>query len=114
MISCACLLIRQCVAFLWDLLVFDLPEAIGIPQRLIKEELSDRHIARTLQCCRSKVGELQELPKEIPQQVIPMSVAPDWTHSMEWQSVAKEVSKGFEIKRIWEERVGQKTRYSHF
>lgn len=86
-------------------------------QRLIGEGLSDRQIARTLRCRRTRVRDIREhgerfggavvlAPQEPPE--------PAWASRVEWTAVTSEISRGFEIKRIWEERAAEATSYSNF
>lgn len=88
-------------------------------QRLIAGGLSDRQIARTLRCRRSRVREIRGLGKSLGEafQLAPPPEPsdPPWVLQLEWSSILSEIKRGFEIKRIWEERVGSSvTSYSNF
>lgn len=86
-------------------------------QRLIEEGLSDRQIARTLRCRRSRVREIRELGGTAGQVIaaLPAEVLePAWASRVEWTAVVDEIGRGFEIKRIWEERAADATGYSNF
>jgi hypothetical protein len=39
---------------------------------------------------------------------------PAWTSRVEWQAVTSEIGRGFELKRIWEERAAHATGYPNF
>lgn len=86
-------------------------------QRYIQEGRSDREIARTLRCRRTRVREIRELGDAAAQAIagLPAGAAePAWTTRVEWTSVTSEISRGFEIKRIWEERAATATGYPNF
>lgn len=96
-------------------------ERINEIKRLIKEGQSDRQIARVLHCRRSLVKGLRGADtEEAPEGTIcalmapPLSPAPPWTDQVVWPVVLEEIGRGFEIKRIWEERAGSATGYSNF
>lgn len=84
--------------------------------RLIGEGLSDRQIARVLKCRRTKVRDVRGLGSAAPAALSAASalVAPPWTDLVEWESVLSEIGRGFEIKRVWEERVAAATSYPNF
>lgn len=86
-------------------------------QRLIGEGLSDRQIARTLRCRRTRVRDIRE-HGELFGGAITLAphepTEPAWATRVEWSAVVGEIERGFEIKRIWEERVESATSYSNF
>lgn len=86
-------------------------------QRLIIEGHSDREIARTLHCRRSRVREIRELGAAAAQTIAIEKVVeaePAWALLVEWAAVESEIRRGFELKRIWEERAEAATSYSNF
>lgn len=86
-------------------------------QRYIEEGLSDRQIARTLRCRRTRVREIRELGETAGPaiaQLAPEASEPPWVHRVEWTAVIAEIGRGFELKRIWEERAAQATGYPNF
>lgn len=86
-------------------------------QRYIHEGLSDRQIARTLHCRRTRVREIRELGETAGQTITalpPETAEPAWASRVEWTAVTSEIGRGFEIKRIWEERAATATSYSNF
>lgn len=86
-------------------------------KRCFQDGLSDRQIARSLRCRRSFVREIREQGADAalkPGAVAGAPVDPAWVHQVEWQVVIEEIGRGFELKRIWEERVSKVTGYSNF
>jgi transposase len=86
-------------------------------QRLIAEGHSDRQIARTLRCRRTRVGEIRELGTAAVQALSVEKVAdsePAWALLVDWTAVEGEIRRGFELKRIWEERAASLTSNSNF
>jgi len=82
----------------------------------IEDGLSDRQIARALKCRRSRIRELRNA-EFAPNAETPIhldSLEPAWAARVEWQAVLEEVGRGFELKRIWEERVSPATGYPNF
>jgi len=86
-------------------------------QRLIGEGLSDRQIARTLRCRRTRVRDIREHGKQFGGAIVlqPQEpLEPAWAQRVAWTAVIEEIGRGFELKRIWEERVGPVTTYPNF
>lgn len=89
-------------------------------QRLIDEGLSDRKIARALRCRRARVAEIRTMgPAAQPAFVSavmtpPVPEAPLWATTVPWEAVIDEIGRGFELKRIWEERAASLTGYPNF
>ncbi len=88
-------------------------------QRLIDEGLSDRKIARALRCRRNRVAEIRSLGPAaqagfVSAVMTPHPQDPAWASTLEWAAVLDEVGRGFEIKRIWEERAASLTSYPNF
>ncbi len=85
-------------------------------QRLMSEGLSDRQIARTLRCRRSRIREVRELGPAACQVIAAPAVAiePGWSAGIEWSAVLDEIGRGFEIKSVWDERAGTATTYPNF
>lgn len=85
-------------------------------QRLIQEKLSDRQIAKALCCRRSRVAEIRQLGAEAVKTLTlpPAASEPPWADQIVWPVVLDEIGRGFEIKRIWEERVATVTSYPNF
>lgn len=86
-------------------------------QRLIRLGHSDRQIARTLRCRRTRIGEIRELGADAVRAIAIEQVAeaePAWAMLIEWSAVETEIRQGFELKRIWEERAKEATSYSNF
>lgn len=86
-------------------------------QRLIGEGLSDRQVARTLRCRRTRVRDIREHGENFGGAVVltPQDPPePAWASRVEWAAVVSELGRGFEIKRIWEERAKDVTSHSNF
>lgn len=89
-------------------------------QRYIDEGLSDRKIARALRCRRRKVAEIRAMGPAAQAAFVsavmtpPAPEAPGWATGVPWEAVLEEVGRGFEIKRIWEDRAGDLTSYPNF
>jgi transposase len=87
-------------------------------QRLIREDLSDRKIARILHCRRTTVRAIreEELKREKLQkiQVNSGQLPPAWTLKVDWKAVEGEIKRGFENIRIWEEYAQDLTSHSNF
>ncbi len=85
-------------------------------QRLIGEGLSDREIARTLRCRRTRVRAIRDLGHAAAQTITAPARAPtpDWATRVEWRAVEQEMIRGFELKRIWDDRVSPATTYPNF
>lgn len=82
-------------------------------RRLIIEGLSDRAIARALQCRRAKVAEIRSggavhpaTPKEIE--------LPLWANQVDWEEVKRELGYKHPLKFVWEEKASGLTTYSNF
>lgn len=43
-----------------------------------------------------------------------MEAEPAWAAAIEWPPVLEEIGRGFEIKRVWEERIEGRTSYANF
>lgn len=85
-------------------------------QRKIALGLSDRDIALAHRCRRSSVGEIRVLGTDAVRMLSigPPTDDPAWTERVVWQSVLDEISRGFAIKSIWEERASSLTGYQNF
>lgn len=85
-------------------------------QRLINEGQTDRFIARALKCRRTKVAEVREAGALRPAAALVTAVetAPLWTERVDWAGVLRDISEGFELKRIWEEKALTLTSHSNF
>ncbi len=91
-------------------------ERIEEIRRYIEQGLSDRVIAHTMRCRRSKIRAVRELESAAAAALTTSTVAsdPDWALGLEWTAILEELGRGFEIKRIWEERAQNVTSYSNF
>jgi transposase len=92
-------------------------ERVQEVQRLIGEGLSNRQIARVLKMRRERVGEIRGMEREEAIRALsapPAMEVPFWALSIAWPQVVEEIGRGFEIKRIWEERAQAVTSYSNF
>ncbi|NGZ61357.1 MAG: hypothetical protein CV081_12770 [Nitrospira sp. LK265] len=89
-------------------------------QRLIDEGLSDRKIARALRCRRRRVAEIRSMGPAAQAPFVsavmtpPAPHEPAWATVIEWAAVLDEIGRGYEIKRIWEERAASLTGYPNF
>lgn len=85
-------------------------------QRLIREGHTDRFIARSLKCRRTKAAEVRRAGAEVPASafVTAVQTVPLWTERVDWASVLEDVGGGFELKRIWEEKAREITSYTNF
>lgn len=85
-------------------------------QRLIGLGHTDRFIARSVKCRRTKVAEVRRAGAEIPASAFATVVetVPLWTERLDWAAVLKDVGEGFELKRIWEEKAREITSYPNF
>jgi len=85
-------------------------------QRLIREGHTDRFIARSLKCRRTKAAEVRRAGAEVPASAFATVVqtVPLWTERVDWASVLEDVGDGFELKRIWEEKAREITSYTNF
>jgi transposase len=84
-------------------------------QRLIDQNLSDREIARTLNCRRKTAAVVRQglfqksdVGKTNPKQ------PPVWAAAIHWGDVEKDLKKGFEIYFIWEAYAKEVVSYSYF
>lgn len=92
-------------------------EGVEDVRRYIQEGLSDRQIARAMRCRRSRVKALRVLGAASPSAIAVMpqpEADPAWATGLEWKVIFEELGRGFEIRRIWEERVQGATTYSNF
>lgn len=88
-------------------------------QRLLKQGRSVREISRVLQCRKQTVIDVKKnllTPEHLQavQQTHSVKVPPTWTMELDWQLIEKEVRKGFELKRIWEDYAANVTSNSNF
>lgn len=87
-------------------------------QRLIREDLSDRQIARILHCRRTTVRKIreQELKQDKLKEIHMRSghLPPVWTLKVHWNAVEAEFKRGYENVRIWEEYARDLTSHSNF
>ena len=70
-------------------------------QRLIAEGHSDRQIARTLRCRRTKVSDIRELGAAAVQALAVEKVndaEPTWALVVDWTAVEGEIRRGFEVR----------------
>lgn len=89
-------------------------------ERLIKLGLTDRKIATTLHCRRKLVSEVRSKRfssaglKEFKAEAKKQKEQPIWQVGLDWSSIEKEISKGYEIKKIWTELAADLTSYANF
>lgn len=86
-------------------------------QRLIAQGHTDRFIARSVKCRRTKVAEVRKAGPEVPAAIFAKPIVeapPIWTERVDWESVLKDIGEGFELKRIWEENAQETTSYTNF
>jgi transposase len=88
-------------------------------ERLIKNGLSDRAIARSLKCRRALVAGVrggQVVGDKILSGMLAPKVPPlrPWVESVRWAAVERDIRDGHQIKRIWEEVAGSSTSHSNF
>lgn len=87
-------------------------------RRYIEQGLSDRQIARAMKCRRAKIREIRELGAAAPTALVTVAAAgatdPEWATGLEWAAILEELGRGFEIRRIWEERAEGVTSYANF
>lgn len=87
-------------------------------ERLIKAGQSDRKIAKSLRCRRTLAASIRN--KLINQAQIAHALSdadkspPLWAAEIDWDAVEKDILKGHQIKRIWEEVADGKTSSSNF
>jgi len=82
-------------------------------QRLIGEGRSDRQIARSLKCRRTKVAEIRR--GEATDPAVPkIFKGPVWTEQIDWKSVIEELGYKHALKFIWEEKAQSITTYCNF
>lgn len=87
--------------------------------QLLKVESSDRKVARIIGCRRSLVKNLRglsgnELEQKLKLRSAHTAPSPDWSMIVNWSEVQSLITKGFELKRIWEESAQEQTTYSNF
>ena len=88
-------------------------------ERLIKNGLSDRAIARSEKCRRSLVKAIRagEVTSEQVAQALGRTDArpqPVWVLGVDWEGVERDIRDGHQIKRIWEEVAESSTSSSNF
>lgn len=85
-------------------------------QRLLAQGHTDRFIARSVKCRRTKVAEVRRAGETVPASAFATLVetVPLWTEQLDWATILKEVGEGFELKRIWEEKAKESTSYPNF
>lgn len=83
-------------------------------RRLIEAGKSDRFIAKALGCRRSKVSRIRLGADQIEDVNKVSLAAPLWVEQVDWDTVLGEVGRGFEIKKIWEEKSAHVTTYPNF
>lgn len=82
--------------------------------RLIEAGKSDRFIAKALGCRRNKVSRIRLGQDQVEDVGKATPLAPLWTDQVDWENVIRDVGRGFEIKKIWEEKSSQLTTYPNF
>ena len=88
-------------------------------KRLIEQKRSIKEIASTLHCRKQTVIDVKKnlLTPEMlleAQRQGQTRVPPGWALSLVWEPIEKEIGKGFELKKIWEEYAASSTSYSNF
>jgi transposase len=88
-------------------------------QRLLGQKRSIQEIATTLHCRKQTVIDVKKnllTPKMLleAQQKGQTRLPPSWSLNVDWDAIQKEIGKGFEVKRIWEEYSASNTSYSNF
>jgi transposase len=87
-------------------------------QRLIQEGFGDRKIARSLHCRRTLVAAVRagEITEEMlnRSKQIENKCPPAWVLKVNWTAVEKDISGGFQLKRIWEDSAEELTSHSNF
>ncbi len=87
-------------------------------ERLITSGLSDRKIAKVLQCRRTYVADIRK--KQVTQDLISRAKQPEnrlppgWALQVDWDSVERDIRDGHQIKRIWEEAAQSLTSHPNF
>lgn len=88
-------------------------------QRLLNQGRSTREIAKVLRCRKQTVIDVKnriltpehlEAIKKASLKRLPSG----WALGLDWESIEKEINKGFELKRIWEEYGATVTSHSNF
>lgn len=82
-------------------------------KRLISEGLSDRSIARSMNCRRSKVAEIRTGKADHPATPKELSL-PLWANQVDWEEAKREVGFKHPLKFIWEEKAQGLTTYPNF
>lgn len=84
-------------------------------QRLIEAGKSDRFISRAVGCRRSKISRIRQgLDKVQDVGKSALIATPLWVEQVDWKTVLSEIGRGFEIKKIWEEKAAPLTTYPNF
>jgi len=88
-------------------------------QRLLNQGRSTREISRVLQCRKQTVIDVKKnllTPKllQAAKQTNQVRLPPAWAIELDWQVIEKEIHRGFELKRIWEEYAANVTSNSNF
>lgn len=83
-------------------------------RRLIEAGKSDRFIAKALGCRRNKVSRIRTGADQIEDLSKTNQTAPLWTEQVDWESVIVDIGRGFEIKKIWDEKSAGVTTYANF
>ena len=87
-------------------------------ERLIQAGVSDRKIAKTLQCRRTLIAGIRK--KLVSPDLIIQAkksenrLPPGWALQVDWVVVEKDIREGYQIKRIWEEMAIGLTSHSNF
>ena len=84
--------------------------------RLIGSGQTDRQIARSLSMRRSRVAEIRRTGERAPDLLVPEAKdeEPEWTRGLVWSEIVEDLKNGYEIKRIWEDKVQGRTSYANF
>jgi hypothetical protein len=83
-------------------------------KRLIAEGQSNKFIARALKCRRTLVAELRAKLDQPSEELASPGKGPLWIELVDWKGIGEEISQGFELRRIWEEKASPITSYSNF
>ena len=84
--------------------------------RLIGLGQTDRQIARSLSMRRSRVAEIRRTGERAPDLLVPKAeeTEPEWSRELVWAEIVEDLKNGYEIKRIWEDKVQGRTSYANF
>jgi len=88
-------------------------------QRLLNQGRSILEISKVLRCRKQTVIDIKKnlLTPELLQtakQTNQVRLPPSWAIELDWQAIEKEIHKGFELNRIWEEYAANVTSNSNF